>query len=420
VNSRQEVAPNGHLQVIGGRVNRRWRAFWWDADGKHSRVLGKAWARSSGRRTSRGAVIWHAGDGAKPDSSYMTPQEAEAELRRLLEHDAVKRPTPRSARGAPVTFADAAEAWIVHGERKRNLKRSTLKDYRQVLDAYLLPAFKDAGTPETRYGRARFASTPLRDLRPAQVKAWYDELPYGRTAEKLLMIVRAILSHARTRGWIDENPAAAVERQPVRYSGDYDFYAREEVDALVRAAASEQDAAIYLSAAMTGLRRGELVALRWRDIDFTGEAIRVRANYSFGELVTPKSGKVRTVPMIPEVAQALARLGQREHFSSDQDPVFAGTVGGHLDASALRRRYTEAVRSAELRPLPFHSLRHYFGSMAVNRASLVQVQSWMGHAHIQTTARYLHAKSQAGDAALLAGAFSASVHTAGDRVPPAP
>jgi integrase len=59
-----------------------------------------------------------------------------------------------------------------------------------------------------------------------------------------------------------------------------------------------------------------------------------------------------------------------------------------------------------LRELPFHSLRHYFGSMAVNRASLVQVQSWMGHSHIQTTARYLHAKSHADDATLLAGAFA--------------
>jgi integrase len=48
----------------------------------------------------------------------------------------------------------------------------------------------------------------------------------------------------------------------VRYSGDYDFYSREEIEALGRAAASEQDAAIYLTAAMTGLRRGELVALR--------------------------------------------------------------------------------------------------------------------------------------------------------------
>jgi integrase len=160
---------------------------------------------------------------------------------------------------------------------------------------------------------------------------------------------------------------------------------------------------------MTGLRRGELVALRWRDVDFAGEAIRVRANYSFGELVTPKSGKVRTVPMVPELAHALARVGQRELFTGAQDPVFVSNAGGHLDASALRRRYAEAVKRAGLRPLPFHSLRHFFGSMAVNRATLPQVQAWMGHAHIQTTARYLHAKSQADDAALLASAFAPSL-----------
>jgi integrase len=230
-------------------------------------------------------------------------------------------------------------------ERKRNLKRRTIKDYRQVLDAYLLPAPEGSEPTATGYERAPFGTTPLRDLHQTQVKAWYDALPYGRTAEKLLMITRAVFTHAQSRGWIEQDPTASVERQQVRYSGDYDFYSREEINALVRAADSEQDAAIYLTAAMTGLRRGELMALRWRDIDFTGQAIRVRANYSFGELVTPKSGKVRSVPMVPDVAQALARLGQRERFTADDDPVFAGTVGGHLDASALRRRYVAAVRA---------------------------------------------------------------------------
>ena len=409
MNGKQEVAAHGHLQVIGGRGNRRWRAFWWDADGKHSRVLGSAWAQNSGKKTPRGAIVWHAADGPKPDRSYLTPREAQAELRRLLEHDAAVRPSPRTAAGAPMTFADAAAAWLRHGERKRNLKRSTIKDYRQALAAYLLPAAENGESRDAPYGRAPFAARVLRDVRAAEVKAWYDGLPYGRTAEKLLMIVRAIFAHSRSRGWIDDDPTASVDRQQVRYSGDYDFYSREEIDLLVSAAASEQDAAIYLTAAMTGLRRGELVALRWRDVDFAAQAIRVRANYSFGQLVTPKSGKVRTVPMVPDVARALARLGQRELFTGDKEPVFAGAAGGHIDASALRRRYAASVKRAGLRPLPFHSLRHYFGSMAVNRASLVQVQSWMGHSQIQTTARYLHAKSQADDAALLAGAFAASL-----------
>ncbi|MGH2914360.1 MAG: tyrosine-type recombinase/integrase [Solirubrobacteraceae bacterium] len=396
------------MQIIGDRGNRRWRAFWWDADGKHSKVLGRAWAQSSGRRTARGAIIWHAADGPKPDPSYLTPKEAQARLRGVLEHEAARRPTARNAHGAQVTFSDAAEAWLLHGQRHRNLKRSTLRDYRQTLDAYLLPA-PDDDASETTCGRAGFATTPLSELHPAAVKRWYDGLPYGRTSEKLLTIVRAILSHARAQGWVTENPTATLERHPVRYSGDYDFYSRSEIDSLVAAAASQQDAAIYLAAALTGLRRGELVALRWRDVDFPGQAIRVRANYSFGELVVPKSGKVRSVPMVPEVAAALEALADRPLFRTDLDPVFVSPSGGHMDASALRRRYAAAAARAGLRALPFHSLRHFFGSMAVNRASLVQVQSWMGHSHIQTTARYLHAKSHADDAALLANAFNAAM-----------
>lgn len=110
--------------------------------------------------------------------------------------------------------------------------------------------------------------------------------------------------------------------------------------------------------------------------------------------------------MVDEVAQRLARLADRDLQTADEDPVFASPLGGHLDPSALRRRFVEATRRAGLRALPLHSLRHFFGSMAVNKASLVEVQVWMGHAHIQTTARYLHHRTQREDATLLAEAFA--------------
>jgi integrase len=90
---------------------------------------------------------------------------------------------------------------------------------------------------------------------------------------------------------------------------------------------------------------------------------------------------------VPEVAQVLARLGQRDVLRGPDDPVFLGEAGGHLDASALRRRFVDARDSAGLRPLRFHDLRHTFGSLAINRASIVQVQAWMGHADAKTTMR---------------------------------
>ena len=70
---------------------------------------------------------------------------------------------------------------------------------------------------------------------------------------------------------------------------------------MVRAADNEQDAALYLTAAYTGMHMGDLLALRWGDVDFAAEAVRVRASYSYGVETTPKSGKVRAVPMVPDV-----------------------------------------------------------------------------------------------------------------------
>ena len=147
------------------------------------------------------------------------------------------------------------------------------------------------------------------------------------------------------------------------------------------------------------------MALRWRDVDFARSSIRVNASYAKGSLTAPKSRKGRAVPLVPELAEVLARLGARDEYTEDDDLVFAGTDGDYLDASALRRRYLLAQESAGLRMLRFHDLRHTFGSLAINRASQDQVQAWMGHADMRTTARYLHHKDRADDAALLAGAF---------------
>jgi integrase len=293
--------------------------------------------------------------------------------------------------------------WLEHGERKRGLKHSTLKDYRYLIRNHLLPAFGDR---------------PLRAITRQEVEArGLRAHPHRRAGH---VVLGAILRYAQRRELITTNPIDGVERHPVRYSGDYDMYSREEIDAIVRCATDDQDAAIILTAALTGLRRGELLALRWRDVDFAGQAIRVRGNLSYGHIVTPKSGKIRVVPMVDEVARQLARLATRELMTGDDDPVFASPLGGHLDASALRRRFVDATRRAGLRTLPFHSLRHFFGSTAVNKASLVQVQAWMGHAHIQTTARYLHHRAQRNDAALLAHAFRAASPNRPNAAPMSP
>jgi integrase len=131
-----------------------------------------------------------------------------------------------------------------------------------------------------------------------------------------------------------------------------------------------------------------------------------------GVLTTPKSRKVQSVPLAPDVADALARLGARELFVGEDDVVFAGEAGGYLDGSALRRRYTAALSRAGLRRLRFHDLRHTFGRRMIAHADIRRVQEWMGHADIQTTMKYLHYAPRAEDARLVAKAFAREPATA--------
>lgn len=112
--------------------------------------------------------------------------------------------------------------------------------------------------------------------------------------------------------------------------------------------------------------------------------------------------------MAAKVAEALARLGQREYFTDEDDLVVCGIVGGYHDGSALSKRYRAALERAALRPLRFHDLRHTFGTRVIGVADIRRVQEWMGHANVQTTMQYLHYVPRPQDAALVGRAFEPS------------
>lgn len=252
-----------------------------------------------------------------------------------------------------------------------------------------------------------FGPRPVEDITTAQIERWIASVQASpRTRNKLVILMHGILKRARKVWGLPHNAAAGIEKFPQRPSGDIDVFSPEEVRALVRAAASEQDAAIFLTAAFTGMRQGELLALRWRDVDFAQSVLRVRASYGLGQTTAPKSGKVRSVPLAPDVARALARLSNREYGTDDDNLVFLGELGGHVDNAALRRRYKAALERAGLRQLRFHDLRHTFGTRMIAKADIRRVQEWMGHADIQTTMRYLHYAPREEDARLVAEAFA--------------
>jgi integrase len=107
---------------------------------------------------------------------------------------------------------------------------------------------------------------------------------------------------------------------------------------------------------------------------------------------------------MPQVAAVLVALRRRDYFAADDDLVFVNVVGRWIDRSALYRRYKVAQRAAGLRELRFHDLRHSFGTMAVRAFPITDVLTWMGHADIATTRKYVHYAPQP-DAAKRVGAL---------------
>ena len=381
--SRYSLGPSGHVFRREGARGPVWYAKYRLPDGRQrQRRIGPAW-------TSRG----------RPQVGCFTKRTAQAWLSDVLEQ--ARRGTLAGMVKTGATFADATDEYLNWLERDRERKPSTMRDYRSIVRVHLLPSFGDLAVEDvTVEAVERFASS-LASRREMT----------NRTRQKILTVLDGVMQRAQRVWKLPRNPVSAIEKPTQRVRSYIDVFSPEEIHALVRAAASEQDAAIYLTAAITGLRRGELVALRWRDVDFARRHLRVTASYTESGLTSPKSGKVRAVPMAPLVAEALARLADRGRWTGEDDLVFPGTFGGHLDASALYRRYKIALRAAGLRDLRFHDLRHTFGTQVIGnpRVSILQLKEWMGHADIATTMRYLHFAPREHDAELVAEAFAGGV-----------
>jgi integrase len=364
----------GHVFRVERKRGPVWYAKYRLPSGRQvQKLIGPAWAE-------RG----------RPPAGYFTKRTAEDWLRATL--DEARRGTLPGMTRTGVKMSEAAAEWLRYSEHDRAVTKSTLTEYRLTADRLV----RDLG------------DVPIEDVTPEMLVRWKASLTLSnRSVAKYLVILHGIFKRAMKVWGLPRNPVATVERPRYRVSDDLDAFSPEEVWALVRAARSEQDAALFLTAAFTGLRMGELLALQWRDVDFAGEAIRVRHSYNIhGGLGTPKSGKVRSVPLVPDVAKALAGLGQRAEFVAEEELVFPNELGRFMDASALRDRYKAARARAGLRPLRFHDLRHTFGTLAVRKAEVPAVQAWMGHADIQTTMRYVHHRDRGDEAKLLAQAFA--------------
>jgi integrase len=334
----------------------------------------------------------------------LTRKQAEAALRRVMSEVRTLASEER------ITFKQAADRYIQHIEHVMQRKASTVNDYRIITNKHLAPHFQNAD---------------LDRIKPQDVVAYIEaksRTGYAiKTITNHLNFAHGVFRYAVKRGWARTNPVAATDRpRPVHVDPDIRFLSPEELEALLRAVPNDAlgptDHALYMLAAMTGLRQGELVALRWRDIDWSAKVVRVRRNYTRGEWGTPKSRRSsRAVPLADRAAGELERHFQGSRYRSDDDLVFAHPFTGQpYDASRLRKRFYEVMdlagmghRRGREGGITFHSPRHTFGTrMAAVGVPMRTLQEWMGHRDYTTTLIYADfAPDPSGGAAFAEKAF---------------
>jgi len=236
-----------------------------------------------------------------------------------------------------------------------------------------------------------------------------------KTRLNALNLLSEILAFAKRQGWCRRNPCEQVRFPQVEPTSDIRFLTEAELVALIEAVDVDEeplghtDWAMFLTAALTGLRQGELLGLQWRDVDFAAERIRVRRSYVRGHWGRPKSRySSRSVPMAPQVAVALRRHLNRSQYRDREDLVFGHPrTGKVLSASAIDRRFKKTLRAARVREVRFEDLRHTFGTrLAANGVSPRDIQEWMGHEDIRTTQIYAAYEPREHEVEALNEAFS--------------
>ena len=305
--------------------------------------------------------------------------------------------------GERITVEEVSRRYVAHAER-RGRKLSTRENVESETRVHLAPFFRGKTLDAIAHEDVLDLLAVLegKGLSPKSIR-------------NVIATLSALFNFARApqRRWASANPCEGVELPAVPEATEIRFLTLEEVRALVAnvpAGMYEQlDRAMFLAAAMTGLRKGELVALRWRDVDWTALRVRVRQNYTRGEFGTPKSKRsTRSVPLADELAGELDRLYKATRWQADGDLVFAHPATGGVQPKAnITRRFRRALKAAGLdESHVFHDLRHTFGTrMAAAGVPLRTLQEWLGHRDLATTQIYADYSPSSREAEMVAAAF---------------
>lgn len=307
-----------------------------------------------------------------------------------------------------ILFGAFASQWFDLFKRP-HLSAAGEQMYSTIFNAHLLPAF---------------GGRQMRSITPNEIQAFLNTKASSKSkVDQIYMVLRQIFKAAHSQGIIDRNPTDLLKK-PIAPEGKRRALTDEETKAVLHVGATHEHGLLLLLLYYTGARRGEVLGLQWRDIDFDARKIRIcrdidfKAGGKIGDLKTESSE--REIPLVNELYLALQPVR-----GLGEAPVIMAPDGGYLSQKIYRRRYESLMASLylfdetiehkdsvfaveterrrklnstragkEYKPLPTpqvsvltaHYFRHNYASLLYNAdVDVLSAQKWLGHKDISTT-----------------------------------
>jgi len=304
-----------------------------------------------------------------------TKKEASKEMQRIEKE--VSNGIFLPPKKTPV-FSEVAGFWLQN--KRRDVREHTYDAYESHVRNNLAPYFGPMRITEIRFETVE-GFMAHENERGASV-------PH---LKKSLIILGGIMKYAIRRRLIDLNPLDVIDKPKGRSrynsSVEIDIYRPEEIRLFLEHVEGQKYKTFFLLAVMSGVRQGELIGLKWGDLDWVSSQVCIRRTYQRGRFYDPKSATSRRrIDLGPTVMNELKKW-KLSCPNTDLDLVFPSDSGTPIDHyNLVQRHYEPALRRAGLRRIKFHGLRHSFASMLIEQGEHPKyIQTQMGHSSINVT-----------------------------------
>ena len=302
-----------------------------------------------------------------------------------------------------ILFIDFIKNWLEIV--RQNIEPSTYTSYNQLISARM-----------TKY----FTDNPIKlvNMTPIIIQNYYTHLLAqglsGNTVIHHHALIRKSLDYAYKMNIIDSNPADKVQRpKKEQYIGS--FYNESELNTLFEKSKGDPMELIILVAAFYGLRRSEVLGLKWNAFDFENKTITIKHTVVIvkldgkreviGKDRTKNKSSYRSLPLIDEIATKLLELKEKQkeyektfgntYIKDFKEYVFVNPHGKLIKPDYVSEHFKILLKKKGLRHIRFHDLRHSCASLLVAKGvPMKAIQEWLGHSNFSTTANtYAHLDS---------------------------